>query len=214
MRQYGKRANKFDNLQRSSKLTPLRKSNSKKLNDNKLESHFKNDNQDKNDRRILQTTSTHEYRLGEKKIINNKNNGTIEGPLFKYHGDESTVPPYQIAMLYAKKIPYRPGMPGPSYTWSAYAESSEEAINGFNELLSNIIENESDSLFQKLSTNLFGYSNEINQLKSKQVKRILPVITERLDESLIVLSEHLQWSIADMINVMMRKVSIFLKKRV
>lgn len=48
--------------------------------------------------------------------------------IFLYHGDEMTAPPENIALQYAKKLPYREGMPGPSYTWSAYASDAEDAV--------------------------------------------------------------------------------------
>ena len=41
----------------------------------------------------------------------------VRGSIFTYHGNESSVPPLGIAMAYAKRLPYNPGMPGPSFTW-------------------------------------------------------------------------------------------------
>lgn len=106
----------------------------------------------------------------------------IRGPLFTYHGNELTVPPQEIAMEYATNVPLKAGMPGPSFTWSCYASSLEEARQGF------------------------GTIDEPSNSKTRV--RISPVVTERMDESLIVLSQHLEWSIADLVNVMPRKVCI------
>lgn len=36
---------------------------------------------------------------------------------FTYHGNESSVPPLDIATAFARRMPYNPGMPGPSFTW-------------------------------------------------------------------------------------------------
>lgn len=38
---------------------------------------------------------------------------------FTYHGNESSVPPLDIATAFARRLPYNAGMPGPSYTWYA-----------------------------------------------------------------------------------------------
>eukprot|EP01041_Mallomonas_annulata_P005424 gene5424-10866_t len=88
---------------------------------------------------------------------------------FLYHGDEKTSPPEDIAVRYAMKLPYKSGMPGPSYTWSSIATSVTSAI-------------------QVLHSG-----------------RILPMITERLDESLIVARHHLGMSVADIIVTKPRK---------
>ena len=63
--------------------------------------------------------------------------------------DELTSSPEDIAMKYATEFSYKKGMPGPSYTWSAFAPSVSQAIS---------------------------------ILRSG---RVLPMVTERLDESLI-----------------------------
>lgn len=110
-----------------------------------------------------------------------KNITPIRGSLFTYHGDESTVPSEDIAMAYATRVPLTPGMPGPSLTWSCYARTVDDAMKGF------------DAPFQ-------------GRKRSGPKYRISPVVTERLDESLVVLSDHLSWSIADMVNVVPRKV--------
>jgi hypothetical protein len=115
----------------------------------------------------------------------------IRGGLFVYHGDELSPPPEDIAMAYATHIPLKKGMPGPSFTWSCYAQSVEEAIEG---------------LQVQEKPNPLSLSAPLS-LPQLQSYRISPVVTERLDESLIVLSSHLSWSVADLVNVMPRKVS-------
>lgn len=219
--------NQLQGYRREGKLPPLRLNFSKqKDSSSSLSTTTKHQNQPRHDRENHQHRNLQQQqqqgiseptnRLGAKRVSGgNGNNGggkneTIEGSLFRYHGDESTVPPFDIAISYARHLPYRPGMPGPSYTWSAYGRSPKEAIDGFDELLSDVIQSQQESLFDKISSlNLLWNPHEMNELKSQKVPHILPVITERLDESLIVLSEHLKWSIADMVNVMTRKVLLF-----
>jgi hypothetical protein len=43
--------------------------------------------------------------------------GPVKGSLFTYHGNETSVPPFEIAMAFAQNLPYKAGMPGPSFTW-------------------------------------------------------------------------------------------------
>lgn len=43
--------------------------------------------------------------------------GLVKGSLFTYHGNETSVPPFEIAMAFAQNLPYKAGMPGPSFTW-------------------------------------------------------------------------------------------------
>eukprot|EP00602_Paraphysomonas_sp_CaronLab_P013615 CAMPEP_0185040140 /NCGR_PEP_ID=MMETSP1103-20130426/37862_1 /TAXON_ID=36769 /ORGANISM="Paraphysomonas bandaiensis, Strain Caron Lab Isolate" /LENGTH=302 /DNA_ID=CAMNT_0027579321 /DNA_START=538 /DNA_END=1447 /DNA_ORIENTATION=+ len=93
----------------------------------------------------------------------------VTGHLFLYHGDEGTPPPEDVAVRYARMLPYRVGMPGPSYSWSAFAASPDEAAQAV----------------------LLG--------------RVAPVITERMDESLVALTKHLGWTLADMVVVVPRK---------
>lgn len=93
----------------------------------------------------------------------------IKGTIFTYHGNESTVPPVEIAMAYARRLPYVAGMPGPSYTWSAFAGSAELAIE---------------------------------ELKKD---RIMTIVTERLDESLVVATYYMGWSLADVVVTAPRK---------
>lgn len=102
---------------------------------------------------------------------------------FVYHGDEHTVPPLDLAIGYSSNLPYHPGMPGPSNTWSCYANSVDDAIRGLHEMTT---------------------SGDMREY------RMAPVILERLDESLLVLSSHLDWSIADVISVVPRKVFVIL----
>jgi hypothetical protein len=54
---------------------------------------------------------------------------SIQGSKFVYHGDESTPPPLSIALSFATQLPYKPGMPGPSFLWSAFANSASQAIS-------------------------------------------------------------------------------------
>lgn len=93
----------------------------------------------------------------------------VTGPLFRYHGNESSIPPIEIAFEFAQRFPYTAGMPGPSYTWSAFANT---------------------------------VNNAVNILKSD---RIMTIVTERLDESLIVARHYLNWTIADVVTTAHRK---------
>lgn len=119
------------------------------------------------------------------KIIDNRINGkgpnivrigtkldrveVIKGHLFDYHGNESSAPDEHIAMRFASNLPLKPGMPGPSYSWSAISDN---------------------------------YKDAVNELKKD---RIMTIITERLDESLVVTSNYMNWSLADVIVVKNRK---------
>ncbi len=58
--------------------------------------------------------------------------GLVKGKLFTYHGNETSVPPVEIAQSYAKSLPYRVGMPGPSLSWSIFSDSVEESIQYLN----------------------------------------------------------------------------------
>lgn len=93
----------------------------------------------------------------------------VLGQLFDYHGEESTVPPIEYAIGYAKRMAYQAGMPGPSYTWSAFADNLPDT------------------------------------LKILESDRIMAVVLERLDESLVVLSHYLDWSLADVLVAVKRK---------
>ena len=93
----------------------------------------------------------------------------MKGTIFTYHGNESSVPPEKIAMAYAKKMPYSAGMPGPSFTWSAFANSANSAIDVM------------------------------------RTDRIMTIVTERLDESLVAARHYLGWSLADVVITHPRK---------
>lgn len=94
--------------------------------------------------------------------------GVVRGS-FLYHGNEYTPPPPSIALDYAVKLPYRSGMPGPSYISSAFASRVSDAVD---------------------------------VLRSG---RVLPIVTERLDESLVALAFALKWSLSDVVITMHRK---------
>ena len=89
---------------------------------------------------------------------------------FHYHGEEITAPSPEIANAYALNLPYIAGMPGPSFTWSAFAQSPGHAAS---------IITDSD--------------------------RILTIVTERMDESLVVMAYYMGWSLADLVVVKNRK---------
>lgn len=97
-------------------------------------------------------------------------NRTIVGPLFTYHGQESTVPPHDIAMAYAMKFPMRRGFPGPSLSTSAFAGNASDAL-------------------------AYMAKNE----------KMITIVLERLDESLVVLRHFLGWSLADVVVTQPRK---------
>eukprot|EP01036_Dinobryon_divergens_P028958 gene28958-37993_t len=82
----------------------------------------------------------------------------IDGRMFKYHGDENTVPPLDLAMKFALSLPYRAGMPGPSYSWSAFAD------------------------------------NVVDALEIIRSDRMVSLVIEKLDESLVAQSSHPKYS--------------------
>jgi hypothetical protein len=116
--------------------------------------------------RDLATKSKQLLRLG---AVNSKDLQPIKGSLFSYHGNESSVPDLETALAFARKLPLLVGMPGPSFTWSAFSNSASEAE-------------------QVIMTD-----------------RLVTLVIERLDESLVVASYLLGWSLADMITVVNRK---------
>jgi len=103
---------------------------------------------------------------------------------FTYHGEESTVPPEDLAISFAKNLPFTTGMPGPSYTWSLFANSLKDALRIL-----------------------------------QQPERLMTLVTERLDESLVVMMHYLNteyvgtdvvgtradWGLADLVYVTRRK---------
>jgi len=118
-----------------------------------------------------------------KKDINNNNNlelpkknrlgayhsGPVDGNLFSYHGNETTVPPMEFAYPFAQRLPLAKGMPGPSLTWSGFSNNKKDAMR--------IIESD----------------------------YMMTIISERLDESLVVASKFLGWSLADVVVTIYRK---------
>ncbi len=126
-----------------------------------------------NDRRRLALRSNRKMRINEDRksltLGGSPSDGLVKGPMFTYHGNESTVPPVEVAIEFAKAFPYKAGMPGPTLSWSAFANTVEDAI--------------------------------------KRVKsdKLMTVVLERLDESLVVLRHHLGWSLADVVVTKQRK---------
>lgn len=104
------------------------------------------------------------HRIGGKENVKGRFHGT-----FTYHGNESSVPPTDIALDFARSQIYMAGMPGPSYTWSGFSNSAKGSI----------AEIETD--------------------------RIMSIVTERLDESLVVLSHYMNWTLADVVVTVHRK---------
>ena len=90
--------------------------------------------------------------------------------LFKYHGNESTVPPSDVALAYASKLPLVYGnQMGASLSFTAFARDNQTTIA---QILSN---------------------------------RMMTMVLERMDESLIAMRHYLNWSLADVIIVLSRK---------
>lgn len=118
----------------------------------------------------LGRSKTKKFRLGESTGNNDPQIETkFKNSLFEYHGNETSVPSRDIAAGFVDKFPLLRGMPGPSYTWSAFADNPKDAAN---------------------------------ILKSN---RIMTLVTERLDESLVLLSHYMKWSLADVVVVAYRK---------
>ena len=67
-------------------------------------------------------------RLQQLGSISQNRSMVIRNPLFWYHGNETSVPPLQLAVRYANNLPFRIGMPGPSYSWSAFGETPSNAV--------------------------------------------------------------------------------------
>lgn len=122
---------------------------------------------EKDIKNLLDVDNKFQGRIGDPNI----DIGVVKGSLFTYHGNESSVPPTNIAVAFANNLCYSEGMPGPTYTWSAFSNNLAEAV---------------DIL---------------------KTDRMMTIVTERLDESLVVCSHYLGWSIADMVVTMHRKAS-------
>jgi hypothetical protein len=101
--------------------------------------------------------------------VSSKNSGVVKAGLFTYHGDESSPPDDEIAIAFAKRFPLYRGMPGPSFTWSAFSNNVKEAV----------------AVLQSLE--------------------VMAVVTERLDESLVVFADYMNWSLADVVYTAHRK---------
>jgi hypothetical protein len=81
--------------------------------------------QDTRDRQLSQIAPMPQ--LGKSNIA--MSNVLVNGQHFQYHGNEATSPPPLIAMRYANHTVFKRGMPGPSYTWSAFADNIRDAVN-------------------------------------------------------------------------------------
>lgn len=92
------------------------------------------------------------------------NKQRIDGKMFVYHGDETTSPPRDLAMGFASKLPYRAGMPGPSFSWSAFADSLNETIQVVesDRLVTIVIERLDESLV--VNNNLHSSSERCSSL--------------------------------------------------
>ena len=118
-------------------------------------------------------------RFERKKKNNNNNNqrhrigsqhsGPVDGNLFSYHGNESTIPPIEYAMPFSQRLPLNKGMPGPTLSWSGFSNNLKDAIR--------ILESD----------------------------YMMTIVSERLDESLVVASKFLGWSLADVVVTIYRK---------
>ena len=93
----------------------------------------------------------------------------IQGPHFLYHGQETTVPPVDIANSYASNLPYVAGMPGPCYTWSTFSNSYKDAVEQIykDDIMTIVIERMDESLV--VLAHYFGWSlAEVIQTISKK----------------------------------------------
>lgn len=129
----------------------------------------------------------------------------VEGGLFIYHGDEKSVPPQSFAMDYVRDLPLMAGMPGPSYTWSAFANSAPLAIR---RLTFGLNGTTSTARHHVVHPTLMNGSHGTEPLVGRTALGDLPMMTivlERLEESLVALRYHLGWSLADVIYVKQRK---------
>jgi len=107
--------------------------------------------------------------IPQKNRLGSHHTGPVEGNLFSYHGNESTVPPMEFAVPFAQRLPLAKGMPGPSYSWSGFSNNLKDALR--------IVESD----------------------------YMMTIVSERLDESLVVASKFLGWSLADVVVTIYRK---------
>lgn len=112
---------------------------------------------------MINTNTNERHRLGSHR------SGPVDGNLFSYHGNESTVPPIEFAIPFSQRLPLNKGMPGPSLTWSGFSNNLKDAIR--------ILES----------------------------NYMMTIVSERLDESLVVASNFLGWSLADVVVTIYRK---------
>jgi hypothetical protein len=127
----------------------------------------------------------------------------VEGGLFHYHGNEKTVPQVSYALDYVQNLPYMAGMPGPSYTWSAFANNVKSSVNRIlypdNPLL-----NDLPLHYPNFHTQNHTSSN-VAALSQGTTLPMMTIVLERMAESLVVLRHHLGWSLADVIYIKQRK---------
>lgn len=122
----------------------------------------------------------------------------VQGALFRYHGDEQTAPPEDIALSFARNLPFRAGMGSgaPSFTWSFFANSLKDTLD----------------ILRRVHDNADTGSNAV-----------MALVADRLDESLVVAKHFLNgewteardgtsvrsdddsWSLADLVYVARRK---------
>ena len=166
----------------------------------------RNDNQNDNSNHTKNQTEkvkrSLRYRIGQNSLSNNNNRNKnhhisshiIPGQYFRYHGIETTSPPLEYAMQYAKGSIYKAGMPGPSFTWSLFSNSLEGSLK---------ILKSSSSLLS--STSSSSSTTTTSSSSSTNNRNICSIILERLDESLVVMSYYLKWSLADVVVIKPRK---------
>jgi hypothetical protein len=116
----------------------------------------------------LRNARKRDIQLGRAHETDASGNAVI-GTLFTYHGNETSVPPKDIANDFATRVTLYHGMPGPSLTWSIFSNDLSEAL----------VEVKKD--------------------------RIMTIVTERMDESLVVASHYMDWTLADVVVVSPRK---------
>jgi hypothetical protein len=80
---------------------------------------------------------------------------------------------------------YSRGMPGPSYSWSAFSDSAKDAASRLQPLSSRYTSAATDPL-SRYTSGAIGTDTQV-----------LPMVLERLDESLVLMCDYLRWSLAD-----------------